>query len=144
MNLFFDTSALFKLYHTEAGTKELTAFFSTNLIHAIYLSEITSIEFCSAVWKKCRKNEINQSSAELLIDKFNIDSKKYNFIKQNKSCTNLASELIGKHRKKGLRTLDSLQLASALMLKNDLDVFITSDALLSDITLSEDLKVMVF
>lgn len=144
MNLFFDTSALFKLYHSEAGTKELTAFFSSNVIKAIYLSEITSIEFSSAVWKKCRKKEINQSSAELLIDKFKTDSEKYNFIRQSKSCAFLASELIGKHWEKGLRTLDSLQLASALTLKNDIDVFITSDVLLSEITLSENLKVMIF
>jgi len=144
MNLFFDTSALFKLYHSESGTKELTAFFSSNLINAIYLSEITSIEFSSAVWKKCRKKEIKQSSAELLIEKFKIDSEKYNFINQSKSCTNLASVLIGKYWNKGLRTLDSLQLASALTFKSDLDVFITSDILLSEIALSENLKVMVF
>lgn len=144
MNLFFDTSALFKLYHSESGTKELTAFFSSNFIKAIYLSEITSIEFSSAVWKKCRKKEIKQSSAELLIDKFKIDSEKYNFINQSKSCSNLASVLIGKYWNKGLRTLDSLQLASALTFKSDLDVFITSDILLSEIALSENLKVMVF
>jgi predicted nucleic acid-binding protein len=144
MNLFFDTSALFKLYHSESGTKELTAFFSSNLINAIYLSEITSIEFSSAVWKKCRKKEIKQSSAKLLIEKFKIDSEKYNFINQSKSCTSLASVLIGKYWNKGLRTLDSLQLASALTFKSDLDVFITSDILLSEIALSENLKVMVF
>lgn len=144
MNLFFDTSALFKLYHSESGTKELTAFFSSNLIKAIYLSEITTIEFSSAVWKKCRKKEINQSSAELLIEKFKIDSEKYNFINQSKSCTSLASDLISKHWNKGLRTLDSLQLASALTFKSDLDVFITSDILLSEIALSENIKVMVF
>ncbi|HRX11093.1 MAG TPA: hypothetical protein P5210_05560, partial [Draconibacterium sp.] len=80
----------------------------------------------------------------LLIEKFKIDSEKYNFINQSKSCTNLASVLIGKYWNKGLRTLDSLQLASALTFKSDLDVFITSDILLSEIALSENLKVMVF
>lgn len=60
MNLFFDTSALFKLYHKEEGTQELTDFFTGNSVNAIYLSGITEIEFSSAVWKKCRKKEIDE------------------------------------------------------------------------------------
>jgi PIN domain nuclease of toxin-antitoxin system len=49
MNLFFDTSSLFKLYHLEEGSKEIINFFNSNKIDSIYLSEITSVEFCSAV-----------------------------------------------------------------------------------------------
>ncbi|MEA3494513.1 MAG: type II toxin-antitoxin system VapC family toxin, partial [Bacteroidota bacterium] len=64
MKIFFDTSSLFKLYHTEEGTQELIYFFKTNSIDKIFLAEITRIEFCSAVWKKCRKNEIQEETAK--------------------------------------------------------------------------------
>ena len=63
MNLVFDTSALFKLYHQEEGTKELIGFFTSNSIDSIYVSEITGIEFSSAVWEKCRKREISEKTA---------------------------------------------------------------------------------
>ena len=58
MNVFFDTSSLFKLYHYESGTDELMNLFSDIGIENIFLAEITKVEFCSAVWKKCRTHEI--------------------------------------------------------------------------------------
>ncbi len=53
MNVFFDTSSLFKLYHKESGTEKLMDFFNNNQIDSLYLAEITQIEFSSAVWKIC-------------------------------------------------------------------------------------------
>jgi uncharacterized protein len=63
MKVFFDTSSLFKLYHKEDGTDELMSLFTNIGIEVIYLAEITKVEFSSAVWKKCRKNEIDENSA---------------------------------------------------------------------------------
>jgi len=114
MNLFFDTSSLFKLYHQEEGTKELIDFFSSNQIESIYLSDIKIIEFSSAVWKKCRKKEILEEIATLLIEKFETDSKNYHFINQSDKIIRYAKNLMSKHWKTGLRTLNSIQLASAL------------------------------
>ena len=51
MNVFFDTSSLFKLYHREIETEELMNLFSVEGVEAIYLAEITKIEFSSVVWK---------------------------------------------------------------------------------------------
>jgi hypothetical protein len=40
MNIFFDTSTLFKLYHHEAETNEILDIFSKHKFSTIYLSEI--------------------------------------------------------------------------------------------------------
>jgi len=53
----------------------------------------------------------------------------------------LAKTLIGKYWKNGLRTLDSIQLASALNIKEDIDIFLTSDKLLADIAIHEGMNV---
>ena len=134
MNIFLDTSSLFKLYHREKGTEELMNLFNENVVEAIYVAEITKIEFSSVVWKKCRKNEINESLAIQLIGKFEKDLNKFNFVSDGQLLHNKAKELIGKHWKIGLRTLDSIQLASAIKMKNKIELFLTSDKLLSEIS----------
>ena len=141
MNLFFDTSSLFKLYHIEDGTKEIINFFGSNTIDSIFLSEITEIEFCSAIWKKCRKNELNPEDATLLIEKFGIDSVNYRFVRQNEKLRLLSKQLLAEYWQTGLRTLDSIQLASALVKKDQIDFFFTSDKLLSEVAISEGLNV---
>ena len=134
MRIFFDTSSLFKLYHHEQGTDELMKMFNDVGVEAIYLAEITKIEFSSVVWKKCRKSEIDENLAKQLIGKFYIDSVKFSFVPEGNILRNKAKELIGKHWKDGLRTLDSIQLASALKVKNNIDLFLTSDKVLSEIS----------
>lgn len=139
MNVFFDTSSLFKLYHRENGTEELMILFNEIGIEAIYLAEITKIEFSSVVWKKCRKKEIDKKSANLLIEKFESDSVKFKYVPEGQLLRQKAKGLIGKHWQKGLRTLDSIQLASALKVKNHIELFLTSDILLAEISQYEGL-----
>jgi predicted nucleic acid-binding protein len=140
MKVFLDTSSLFKLYHRENGTEELMNLFDTPGIEVIYLAMITKVEFCSAVWKKCRKNEIDERLASQLIEKFDKDSSKFNYVPENRLVRQNAKDLIGKHWRKGLRTLDSIQLASALKVKNKIELFLTADNLLSEISHIEDLE----
>jgi predicted nucleic acid-binding protein len=140
MNVFFDTSSLFKLYHNEIGTSELMKMFNETGIEVIYLAEISKIEFSSVVWKKCRKNEIDENSASRLIAKFDKDSLKYNFVPEGHLLRQKAKWLIGKHWRKGLRTLDSIQLASALKVKNQIELFFTTDKLLFEISQLEGLN----
>lgn len=141
MNIFFDTSSLFKLYHKESGTVELMEFFRNNVIHAVYLAEITKIEFSSVVWKKCRKREIDEKIAKILIEKFDNDSSNFTFVNESYQLRTFAKELIEKHWQKGLRTLDSIQLASVLSIKQNVEVFFTSDLILSEIAVLEGLKI---
>jgi predicted nucleic acid-binding protein len=121
--------------------KKLIEFFKTHTIEAILLAEITKIEFCSVVWKKCRKNEINESLAQTLIDKFESDSIKFTFIDDNVELKESAKHLLEKHWKKGLRTLDSIQLASALSVNSTIDFMFTSDIILSEIAISENIQI---
>ena len=139
MKVFLDTSSLFKLYHLENGTEELMKLFNEIGIEEIYLALITKIEFSSVVWKKCRKGEIDVGAANLLIEKFEKDSVKFNFVPERKRLRQNAKELIGTHWRKGLRTLDSIQLASALKVRNQIELFLTSDNLLSEIAKVEGL-----
>ncbi|MCL4483816.1 MAG: type II toxin-antitoxin system VapC family toxin [Bacteroidetes bacterium] len=140
MNIFFDTSSLFKLYHREEGTDALIELFNKVGIEILYLAEITRIEFSSVVWKKCRKNEIDEGQAQLLIQKFEKDSVKFTFVPEGISLRRTAQELIGTHWKIGLRTLDAIQLASALSVKNKINLFSTADKLLSHISEIEGLS----
>lgn len=133
MNVFFDTSSLFKLYHLEDGTDELVNLFKEPGIEAIYLAEITKVEFSSVVWKKCRKNEIDENSARQL----ERDSAKFSFVPEGQLLRQQALALIGAYWKKGLRTLDSIQLSSALKVKSQIELFLTSDKLLAEISRNE-------
>lgn len=142
MKLFFDTSSLLKLYHKEKGTDELIELFTTYSIGEIFISEITIIEFSSAVWKKCRKREIDESTAKLLIRKFDSDLPKYSLVVTDGNLLKKAKALIGKHWKMGLRTLDSIQLASVLEVKSKIQRFITADIVLGETAAVEGLTVI--
>ena len=70
MRLFLDTSTLFKLYQKEAGTEEIIGIITNNNISIIFLSEITKIEFDSAVWKNVRSKKLEKEKAIKLINLF--------------------------------------------------------------------------
>ena len=55
---------------------------------------------------------------------------------------NEAKGLIHKYGMQGLRTLDSIQLATAISLKNECELFITSDKLLNSFFKQEALPVL--
>jgi predicted nucleic acid-binding protein len=141
MKIFLDTSSLFKLYHKESGTNELMDFFNKNTIEGIFLAELTEIEFSSVIWKKCRKKEIDEKVALTLIEAFEKDSENFNVVSETNEIRKLAKKLIRKYWKEGLRTLDSIQLASVLMIRDKVDFFFTSDNLLAEIARLEKIKV---
>ena len=141
MKIFLDTSSLFKLYHKESGTEELMDFFNKNVIEAIFLAELTEIELSSVIWKKCRKKEIDETIALKLIEAFEKDSENFNFVSESDEIRKLAKKMIRKYWKEGLRTLDSIQLASVLIIRDKIDFFFTADNLLAEIARFEKLKV---
>jgi predicted nucleic acid-binding protein len=141
MKIFLDTSSLFKLYHKESGTKELMDFFNKNAIEGIFLAELTEIEFSSVIWKKCRKKEIDETVALTLTEAFEKDSEKFNIVSESGEIRQLAKKMIRKYWKEGLRTLDSIQLASVIVIRDKVDFFFTSDNLLAEIASLEKIKV---
>lgn len=133
MKIFLDTSSLFKLYHKETGTDELERLFSTVKITTVYLSEITKIEFASTIWKKVRTKEITDTEAKITEKLFEADFEKYSFVATQTIVIEQARVLISKYGKIGLRTLDSLQLATAILLVRQADLFFTADNLLKSL-----------
>jgi predicted nucleic acid-binding protein len=127
MKIFLDTSSLFKLYHREEGTSELEQVFSKAKVTTVFLSEISKIEFSSTIWKKVRTKEIAELDAQKTLSLFESDFGKYAFITIDSLLIEQANILISKYGKKGLRTLDSIQLSTAVSLFQKADIFFTAD-----------------
>lgn len=139
MKIFLDTSSIFKLYHRETDTVELERNLSAISISSIYLSEIAKVEFTSTVWKKVRTKEITELEGQTTLDLFELDFVKYNFVTTDSIIIEQARILTSKYGTEGLRTLDSIQLSSAVSLVNQVDIFLTADKLLKSLFISEGL-----
>jgi predicted nucleic acid-binding protein len=123
---FLDTSSLLKLYHVEQGTEDLV--FALQDVTAIYLSDLARLEFNSAVWKKVRTKEIDSKLAHDLLACFAEDFSKFSWITLDASLFTMSVSLLERYGVSGLRTLDSIQLSSALTLKDRVDtLYLTHD-----------------
>ncbi len=130
MKGFLDTSSLVKLYHREPGTETLIATLSSGF-ESLYLSELAIAEFRSAFWKKHRMGEIDEDMVGKVITCFQRDMGKFQWIQLNLDVIQQAGVLLMKYGVEGLRTLDAIQLASALVLKTEQDIrFFSADKLL--------------
>jgi predicted nucleic acid-binding protein len=139
MNVFLDTSSLLKLYHNEPGSDALIATLSQG-IESIYLSELAILEFRSAIWKKTRTGEIDTDTANTVIACFQQDYAKFQWISIDNEVIQQAQNLLMKHGSAGLRTLDAIQLACALTLKEEPEAcFFTADTLLKSFFKQEGL-----
>ncbi|MEI2707429.1 MAG: type II toxin-antitoxin system VapC family toxin [Chitinophagaceae bacterium] len=139
MKIFLDTSSLCKLYYKEPDSFKIEELFIKHNITGIYLSELTKLEFISTVWKKVRIKEIDVVTANQIINFFISDYYQYIFIEMNRSIIEQAKELFLKYGTKGLRTLDSIQFATCIMVKNDVELFKTSDELFNTFLVEEGL-----
>ncbi|HPZ08279.1 MAG TPA: type II toxin-antitoxin system VapC family toxin [Candidatus Eremiobacteraeota bacterium] len=140
MKAFIDTSSLIKLYHKEIDSNKILNTLSN--VEDIYLSELTRIEVLSALWKKVREGSLKEDNAIKVISCFQSDYNKFQWIKLETQIIETASDLLMKYGNKGLRTLDSLQFASALILKDTSCIFFTSDKLLKTLFIEENLNVI--
>ncbi len=138
MIAFLDTSVLVKLYHNEMNSEKIIE--QLKSVSQIYLSEIAKIEFCSAIWKKFRTKEIDITQTKKVISLFLNDSDKFIWINLNSKILQNAVNSLSDFGDIGLRTLDSIQLASALTL-NEFDcLYCTEDKLLKTIFKRLELK----
>jgi predicted nucleic acid-binding protein len=127
MNVFIDTSTLFKLYKNESGSEIIYDYLKNNEIQTIYLSDITKVEFYSIIWKKVRMKELDFDIAKIILDNFSSDSKYYQFIKIREEVVTKSLKLLEKYYNLGLRSLDSLQISSSIATSVTFDIIITSD-----------------
>jgi uncharacterized protein len=106
MKVFLDTSSLVKLYHQEEGSDELLAFLAKG-VDEIWLSELTMVEFRSALWKKVRTGELMKEDAVRVMNCFSDDQNKFRWVHLEPPITRIALSAIMRYGVQGLRTLPS-------------------------------------
>lgn len=124
MKSFIDTSALF-LKYVEEG--DINAFEKLlNKTSEIIISPITVLEIQSVVTKKLHAKEITKEESDIIIKEFHSDLDFFVVVSWSDTLIDEATRQIKTHQ---LKTLDSIQLASAIVVKPD--CFITRDKQLS-------------
>jgi predicted nucleic acid-binding protein len=131
MNVFLDTNAVVKLYHQEAGTDNLTNFLSLHQRDLIItISDLTRIELHSTFMKRVRMKQIDFDAAHEVLAAFDHDAQMFNIWEVDGEVKGHATGLLKNvAHKKSLRTLDAIQLATALVSDQiiPVDYFVTSD-----------------
>lgn len=140
-NIYLDTSSLVKAYHKKPGSDKIIKMLPQ--FQHIFLSELTKIEFVSAFWKKVKYSEANETVVKEGIRFFENDYDKYDWVIIDREIIHFAKKFVSQYWKMGLRTLDSIQLACAISLKNEVDQFLTSDTILKRIMEMEGLSIAI-
>lgn len=120
MRVFIDTSSLFKRYIHEDGSLELEPLFQ--LASDMVVSPVTWMEFNVALCKRLSNKSLTPAQVSWAISEAKIDFKSYSCVDWNED---LEENVIRIAQKSTLKTLDAIQLASAVLSKAD--IFVTSD-----------------
>lgn len=129
MNVYFvDTSALAKRYIEEKGTDWLLSWILPEAENIVVISDITTVEMISLLARRLREGTLTTERTEILRTNFLLHSdKEYLLIPVDEDVLQRARQLLQKHT---LRTLDALQLASALVAAEILEepvIFVAAD-----------------
>ena len=140
MNIFLDTSSLVKLYHRENETEELLQLVGGGKVDGIYLSTLSSVEYYSAIWKKVRIKEFTEKAGMEAIKMFEANFNNYNWIDDSDLLKAIAINMVSRYGKShSIKTLDAIQLATAITLKPSVSLFKTSDKVLQQLFEAEGL-----
>jgi len=96
----------------------------------ITISDLTKIEFHSAILKRVRMKEIELEIAKQLFTNYEKDTELMNVVEIDKRIQNQAVQLLNRHAAtRNFRTLDSLQLSYAIVSNEHfvIDYFVASD-----------------
>ncbi len=143
---FFDSSALVKLYHPEAGTPAVDQIVNAT-DNLVLVSRLTLAEPTSAFAIKVRTQSINREDAELFLRQFRGDVAmgRLEVFSIGESEFTMAELLVERYAfESRLRALDALQLAVALELRNQklVDHFVAADAILCEVARLEGFSVI--
>ena len=110
MTYYVDTSALVKVYHTEAGSATVQQIYRGT--DEIVISELSKMECLSTVYRKYREQEITHDTLLAVIAKFEADLQhRYTMLRFSLLVINEAWDLLRRFAEtRGVKTLDSLQL----------------------------------
>lgn len=136
MNYYYDTSALIKNYIDEAGSECVSNLLDQSDI--VFVSEITLIECFSTLKRILLENLITQKDYDFVKDEIKKDFK-YFTILDIETAIPECERLIDQYQ---LKTLDSIQLSSALNIESRLDGFVCCDKKLIGVVEKEKLKII--
>lgn len=143
---FFDSSALAKLYHPEAGTPAVDQIIQA-AENKIRISRLTVVELPSVFAIKVRTQFINRDDARVFLRQFREDiiSGKFDVFAVRETEFAAAERLIERYAfDLRLRALDALQIAVALSLKSQalVDHFVAADKILCEVAGLEGFSVV--
>ena len=133
MILFFDTSALVKVFHEEKGSEKVT-----RLIRAkdneVWISELARIEFISAIFRRLRNKEINEEQLDEALIGFEEQLNFFNVEPLGQAILKEAEFLLKRYgKKRRLRSLDALQLGTFSLISEKGWFFVATDEILCGI-----------
>ena len=134
MIYFFDTSALIKNYIEEPGTDNVASIFDK--ADEIFVSEICIIESISTIRRIYEENKITKKDYENLKEEIKKDNQYFSRI-SIENVYSIAEKLIDKYQ---LKSLDSIQLGSMILLRNQIDYFVCCDKKLLEAANKEKIK----
>lgn len=115
---FLDSSALVKRYATERGTPWVQALTDPIAGHELIIARITQVETLAALTKRCRMGNVSSGSLDAAIRAFEEDlDSQYAVVELSEAVALLAGQLVRRHP---LRGYDAVQLASAMILHQEL------------------------
>lgn len=132
MKMFFDTSAIVKAFHKEIGTENVLRLLKEENAK-IFLSELTIIEYKSALYRRYNNKQITEENLRNAFKAFDEFLKFVNMLPLNSFTIKEAEVLFSKYYQHGLRTLDALQLAAFTSMYDYKLFFVTADTKLYQI-----------
>ena len=125
---FVDTSAIAKRYLPEVGTNWVLSWVLPQAGNVVIVSELTLVEMFSLLARRQREGSLSAPNTGILQGNFLLHcEREYLVTPLDSGVLRLARQLVDKHP---LRTLDAIQLASALHVVNILNepmTFISGD-----------------
>jgi len=127
MNLFFDTSALVKLFHEEEGSETVESLVSSPT-NRFWVLDLVRLEFLSAIFRRYRNSEIDEDKLDQAISGFDEQLVSFNIEPLGQSVLREAESLLKSNGKEnGLRALDALHLAACVIIMGDDWAFVCAD-----------------
>ena len=127
MILYFDTSALVKLFSIEKGSDEVKALISDKA-NQVWALELVLIELICAVYRKFRNHELPEEILYPVQEKIKKQIELFNIIPLDSDTIQESQSLIERFGKDyGQRTLDALHIAGFIMMAETTWRFVSSD-----------------
>jgi predicted nucleic acid-binding protein len=125
---FIDTSALVKLYHQEQGSEMVEGLAADHTIR-LWLSDLARVEFHSVLVRKVREGELAEATLQIVWECFQEDLRsRFHIVQLTEDIIEQAISLLLEHgKRRPLRSLDALQIASARAVEDNGLTFVTAD-----------------